>query len=420
MNRKEDAYRKMSDAEVLEYAREHGMIDLSGLREDVTMSKRKDILKNYHCWQSKDGKWKVHLPDKTKPSGRRIVERKTQREIEDVIIAYHKEQEENPTLQELFNEWNNDRARTDGRAKAWISQSTRERYQQDFLRYYGDDFGSKKIKDVSAKELKKFLTEQVPRFDLTEKAFSGLKMITLGMLQLAEDKDLIDFSAKVFVDSVKVPKKAFRHRVIEDEEEVFNENEFLLIMRHLKDHLDKPANVCLLLMFVTGIRVGEAVALKHADIRDDVVMIRRTEIRVPLGNGKYEYLVRDFPKTEAGIRPVRVPSNFAWLLRRMKEMNPFGEWIFVAPRTKERMTTASVRRRLYTVCDNTGIARRSPHKIRKTYATILEDNNCDECFILTQMGHTDIRTTETFYHRDRKSADRKQQIIDAIPEFKAV
>ena len=86
MNRKEDAFRKMSDAEVLEYAREHGMIDLSGLREDVTMSKRKDILKNYHCWQSKDGKWKVHLPDKTKPSGRRIVERKTQREIEDVII----------------------------------------------------------------------------------------------------------------------------------------------------------------------------------------------------------------------------------------------------------------------------------------------------------------------------------------------
>jgi len=36
------------------------------------------------------------------------------------------------------------------------------------------------------------------------------------------------------------------------------------------------------------------------------------------------------------------------------------------------------------------------------------------------MGHSEIKTSENNYHRNRKSFDRKQQILDAIPEFNNV
>jgi hypothetical protein len=34
-----------------------------------------------------------------------------------------------------------------------------------------------------------------------------------------------------------------------------------------------------------------------------------------------------------------------------------------------------------------------------------------------QMGHADIRTSESNYHRNRKSHNRKQEIMDSIKEF---
>ena len=59
---------------------------------------------------------------------------------------------------------------------------------------------------------------------------------------------------------------------------------------------------------------------------------------------------------------------------------------------------------LYNACDAVGIPRRSPHKIRKTYASILLDNNVAPKLIIETMGHTDISTTNGSYARRKKTA----------------
>ncbi|MCD7981877.1 MAG: tyrosine-type recombinase/integrase [Clostridiales bacterium] len=66
----------------------------------------------------------------------------------------------------------------------------------------------------------------------------------------------------------------------------------------------------------------------------------------------------------------------------------------------------------------TGIPRRSPHKIRKTYCSILFDSGMDQKLITDQMGHTDIMCSELHYHRNRKDLDDKIKKISAIPEFR--
>lgn len=72
-----------------------------------------------------------------------------------------------------------------------------------------------------------------------------------------------------------------------------------------------------------------------------------------------------------------------------------------------RIKTYSFRKRLYSICDKTGIARKSPHKIRKTYASILRDNQVSEKFITDLMGHTDIQCTNQFYAHNRKTNEKK-------------
>lgn len=84
------------------------------------------------------------------------------------------------------------------------------------------------------------------------------------------------------------------------------------------------------------------------------------------------------------------------------------------------MTTNTIRKRLYYVCDKLGLKHKSPHKIRKTYGSILLDNNLDNKFVQEQMGHSDIRCTEKHYHISRRTQKEKSEIIDHIPDFKGM
>ena len=58
----------MSDAELLKYAIEHGMIDTALVQEKVEMQKREEILSKhpYNIWEGKDGYWRTYLPDEEK------------------------------------------------------------------------------------------------------------------------------------------------------------------------------------------------------------------------------------------------------------------------------------------------------------------------------------------------------------------
>lgn len=84
------------------------------------------------------------------------------------------------------------------------------------------------------------------------------------------------------------------------------------------------------------------------------------------------------------------------------------------------MKALTIRKRLYRICDEVGIKRRSPNKMRKTYASILLDNKIDVNLVESMMGHTQITTTEMHYHRNRKSELKKQEILSQIPEFSNV
>lgn len=84
----------------------------------------------------------------------------------------------------------------------------------------------------------------------------------------------------------------------------------------------------------------------------------------------------------------------------------------------ERLLSDRIRKRLTNVCKKTGVHRKSPHKIRATYDTILLDSAVDRKTVMEIMGHSDIRVSERNYHRNRKTIADKRHILNNIDEFR--
>lgn len=399
----------LSNAELLKYAIENGIINPALVQEQIEMQKRKELLEKhpYKITCGKDGRWSTYLPDKEK--GRKQIKKTNKDELIDEIVAFWETEMYNPTISEIFEDWNNRRLDL-----KQISKSSYDRNRQRFDRHFNNEFGQRRIKNVSWEEIEEFLEEQIPKYNLTAKSFSGLKGITKGFLQYAKKKKLVDFNVVTMMNELNVSEAQFKKCIKEDLQEVYDEEEFPIIMEYLVNNLDAH-NTGILLLFLTGLRIGELVALKHSDFDGTSFKIRRTETRYTV-NGEYVYGIKEYPKTKAGVRTAIIPESYAWIANRIKLMNPFGEYIFTQD-TGERMTTNCIRRRLEKINKKLNLVCKSPHKIRKTYGTILLDNNIDNDLVIGMMGHSTILCTENYYHRNRKGIETKSKIISNIPEF---
>ena len=120
------------------------------------------------------------------------------------------------------------------------------------------------------------------------------------------------------------------------------------ILRYLTES-QWDSTLGILLMFFTGIRVDELVTLKHSDFEGNTIKIRRTETRVRVNESHYEYLVKEFPKSSAGVRTIIIPDSYAWIAAKLQECTAFQEFVFVSE-SGTRMTTNVIRRRMEKSC----------------------------------------------------------------------
>jgi len=111
-------------------------------------------------------------------------------------------------------------------------------------------------------------------------------------------------------------------------------------------------------------------------------------------------------------RKIFVKASAIEIIREIRDLNPNGEYLF--ERAGKRIRSNAIRRALYRICDNLGIPRRSPHSIRRTYASILLTNGVDEAIVQTQMGHSDIKTTREHYQYDYRGYSAKQRACEKI------
>ena len=394
----------------LNYLIDSGIIDIPNIQSIIEMKKRQELLNNhpYKIWCGSNGKWYTYLPDEEK--GRILKKKSTRKDIEDVVIQYQESVMSNPTIDELFTEWN-DHRRDIGR----IAKSSHTRLRQVYDRHF-KEFGKRRIANVKENEWIDFLEAQVFEHNLSSKAFASLKSVVRGMLKWAKRQGVITYSPELMLTELDLSDTVFSKKIKEDYEEVFDEDETQKMLSYLIGNRD-IRNDGVILLFVSGVRVGELVGIKPQDINlnSNTVKIRRTETRFKDGNNTV-YAIKEYPKTTAGIREIVIPTSYSWLLKELSDKSNGHEFVF--EEDGKRLTTLLIRKRIYSICKKVGVYKKSPHKIRATYDTILLDNGVDKRTVKDQMGHSDISVSEKSYHRNRKSIKNKAVIIDAIADFR--
>lgn len=373
---------------------------------------RSSILKQHthKIWES-GGYFNTYIPDPSAKRGYRLKRSRTREGLEEAIIRQHKENEANPTIDEVFEEWNNKKLENGS-----IVEATHLRNKYCYERHFGE-FGKRRIRNVRPVEFQDFLESQIKIHHMKARGFANLKGIVRGFLKRAKKNGYISFSVEEMLNDMDVTDRQFNRNRKRDDEEIFYDDELDRIIEAIRE-APYPNNLAVALMFGTGMRVGEVVALKHSDFHGMSVTIQRSETRYRMPDGKYNYLIQDHPKTEAGFRTIVIPDSFKWVVDKLKTSNPFGEWVFVKRDGKTRITTNTIRTRIRSLCKELDIPIRSSHKIRKTYGSILLDSNLDSKFIQSQMGHASIQITENFYHKDRRRIDQKSRIINSVEAFK--
>ena len=69
--------------------------------------------------------------------------------------------------------------------------------------------------------------------------------------------------------------------------------------------------------------------LKNSDKVKKYISVTRTEVKYRNENGSWVQDVREYPKTEAGIRNVIVSDHAMETVVRIRKTNPFGEYLYM-------------------------------------------------------------------------------------------
>ena len=396
----------MTEDDLLKYAIEQGIIDYGDIAERAILKKRSEILEKhpYSIWEGKNGFWYTRFRDKN--GDLRLKKLKTKKAIEDFIIG--SAELTVPTIGDLFRSWISEKVLHED-----ILPTTQDRYEDDFNRYF-DSLKDLKITKVNDRIIQDFVLDAIYKHRLSRKGFDNLRTVCYGIFKYARRKQECNIDIQRVFEELDIPKKAFREIDRPPQQEVFDNTESIILTDYLKNS-DNPIELGLLFLFATGIRVGELAALKWSECTNESIYVCRTEVRIPIGNNQYSYEVRESPKTPAARRFVPIPDKYNWILDRMRGLNPAGEYVFM--NASGRIRTFTFRKHLSMACDRVGIPRRSLHKIRKTYASILLDNGCSEKMVREIMGHTSIDVTKTFYARRRRTMDEERSILNRISEL---
>lgn len=416
------------ELKVLKFALDSGMFD-SGTIEKLNSEMIVDEKLNNHYyswWRCKsDGRYKTYVD--TIDGKRKLIAKNTKEELLNSLndnspTKRHRKQsrkirERNGktvcTLENIFKEWLNRKLRFNE-----IKKQTYDRYYTDFIRFFKNgvyDISQEPIGTIKEIDLEDFIKDSIVHFNMTNKAYAGLRTILIGVFKYAKKLGKTNLSISYFFGDLDLSRNIFKSSNKSANQNVFTDNEVKMICEYV-ENLPRPSvlDYGVLLAFYTGMRAGELVALQWKDIDTDVIHITKTEERFKDESGKHLYQVRNSGKTEASTRDIILTDYAKNILRKLKRLNPFGEYIF-ENKNQMRYTGKKVTVRLYQICEKLGLEKRSLHKARKTYITKLLNAGVEETVILNQAGHTDIQTTRKYYEfNNRTIEEMKKQVVEAL------
>lgn len=389
----------LSDKQLLQFALENGIIDIDTIQEKIAMNERRKYLEKHNnkVWKGTNDKWYTYLP--TDNNKRKLIKKNTVKEIDDCIVSHYKQLENEPTVEKVFYDWLDFKL-----TRKEIQLQTAIRYEIDFDRFF-QKIKEYKIKYIDTDFLEETVVNEIVSKNITKKAWANYRLILKGIFKYAKKRNYCGIDISNFIFELELSDRMFKYNIKEDDDNIFMPEELDAILKTCNSRLNgsrKSLNaLAIMLAAYTGMRVGEIVALKWEDIKDEYIYVHRTQIEVRDSKGHKKHEIRDFPKSEAGIRKIVIIPKVARILKELRKINPFTEYIFEY--NGQVKVAGAITVALYRLCDSLGIKKRGMHCLRKTFATILINAGVSESTIISQMGHVDIEVTKNYYYYNNKT-----------------
>lgn len=412
---------KRSLVATLQYAFDNDILNADDVCKQIMEKQNKKYLElhesRHKIWfDEKANQWMTYLDDPSNKRGVVLKRRKDRANLDKLIIDYYRAKEDHPGIKQIFEEWITSKMEYEE-----IKPQSKTRYENDFRRFFKEDspICMMEFSDIEETDLEAFIKGSIKKHKLTKKTYGGLKSLIKGIFKYGHKKKLTPIVISVFFEELDLSKNIFTaSKKKSDEEEVYSEEEIPLLKDYLLQN-NTLRYLGVLLVFVTGVRVGELAALRAEDVHisktGSYIQVSGTEVHYSVidkqGKRCNCVKVQEFPKSEAGNRSIILNSFAVEIIERIQKLNPNPEK-YLFEENGKRITIRGFSNALKRACKKLDIPFRPMHKIRKTYGTLLLDNQVSEALVARQMGHSDISTTKKYYYRNNKTAQHKAEEIE--------
>ena len=261
-------------------------------------------------------------------------------------------------------------------------------------------FGSKPINEIKASDVRRWQAKLMSSPNNYSQTY--LKKIN------TELNSIINY-AKRFYDLNTNPcgKAGTIGKAKAEEMDYWTYDEYIAFREGVKDK--SLSYICFEVLYWTGIREGELLALSPADIDLDnkTISINRTYQRI---EGKDVFTS---PKTRKSKRKIPIPDFLCQELSdyiQSRYMLDADERLF--PVTKSYLSHEMIRG-----CKNTGAKKIRIHDIRHSHASLLINQGCDALMLADRLGHEKVSTTLNTY--SHLFPHKQQELVHSLESLQA-
>ncbi len=261
-------------------------------------------------------------------------------------------------------------------------------------------FGSKPINEIKASDVRRWQAKLMSLPNNYSQTY--LKKIN------TELNSIINY-AKRFYDLNTNPcgKAGTIGKAKAEEMDYWTYDEYIAFREGVKDK--SLSYICFEVLYWTGMREGELLALSPADIDLDnkTISINRTYQRI---EGKDVFTS---PKTRKSKRKIPIPDFLCQELSdyiQSRYMLDADERLF--PVTKSYLSHEMIRG-----CKNTGVKKIRIHDIRHSHASLLINQGCDALMLADRLGHEKVSTTLNTY--SHLFPHKQQELVHSLESLQA-
>jgi integrase len=284
-----------------------------------------------------------------------------------------------------------------------LKYATREIYSLLLRKHLIPRFGGHRLCDISRVELQQYLLEKLKQGFAWETA-NHLRHLLSKVMGTAVNWDYVLNNP---VRGVKMPERTLKrpHRFLTAGE-----------VRRLVAASNEPLRTIIILATMTGLRIGEILALRwgRIDLLHGTLRVAETCYKGHFGS----------PKTRASRREVPLAPAVVRELKDLSSAEHSPEALVFAKNQGLPLAADNLRKKaLRTACKRAGLQRIDWHTLRHTHGTLLHSQGTPLKVAQAQLGHSHMATTLEIYTHTSGSAQRdavnllEEQLFPSVPKL---